>query len=124
MSAQSNLSADTSCLPQIATRGNRRRRMNYKPGELAQQNTDEAGGVRISLVMVWMLLRYVSEWDPSKGNHTRGGYLTGQISGVPSTATRMVLSFVTDKYGDIPLLLHIVRIKNNKASRTLGGKTI
>ena len=97
--------------------------MNYEPGELGQQNS-EAGGVRISLVMLWMLLRYVSEWDPSKSNHTRGGYLTGQISGVPSTATRMVLSFVTDKYEDLPLLLHIVRIKNNKASRNLGGKNI
>ena len=118
-------SLSVSSLPQTATRGNKRR--NYNPGEMAQQSDEDregdTGGVRIRLVVLSMLLKYVSEWDPSKGNHTRGGYLTGQISGVPDTATKMELSYVTDTYMDHPLLLHVVRISNNKGSRHLVGKT-
>ena len=93
---------------------------------VAQQRTEarlgEIGGVNITMVLLSMLLRYVSEWDPSKGKqHTKGGYLSGQISGVPDTATRMVLSFVTESMEDSPLLLHVVRI-STKGGRTLGGK--
>jgi len=124
MPAQDLLSADSSCVPPTATRGHRRR--NYSPGSLDQQDTEaslgDVGGVRISTVLLSMLLRYVSEWDPSKGKHTKGGYLSGQISGVPPSATRMRLSFVTESMEDTPLLLHLVRIANNKAGRTLGGK--
>ena len=120
MLPQNILSADPSCLPQTATRGNKRR--NYNPGEMAQQSID-TGGVRIRLVVLSMLLKYVREWDP-RDQHARGGYLTGQISGVPDRATRMVLSYVTDTYRAHTLILHIVRKSNNKGSRNyLVGKT-
>ena len=109
----------TSCIPQTATRGNKRR--NFNPGQIAQQaetREGETGGVRISLVVLSMLLKYVSEWDPRQLNHARGGYLTGQISGVPTSATRMVLSYVTETYSAHTLILHIVRkSNNNKGSR-------
>ena len=117
---------ETSCLPKTATRGNKRR--NYSPAGMGQQDTEaEAGRVRIVLTVLSMLLRYVSEWDPRLSSHTRGGYHTGRISGVPDTATKMVLSYVPDKYQPgmeaHPLLLHVVRISNNKGSRALGRKT-
>ena len=120
MPGQDLLSAPTSCVPHTATRGNRRRTL-----AVAQQPTEarlgELGGVNITMVLLSMLLRYVSEWDPSKGKHTKGGYLSGQISGVPDTATKMVLSFVTESMEDSPLLLHVVRM-STKGGRTLRGK--
>ena len=116
------------CLPQTATRGRKRR--NYSPGQVAHQSpgAETGGRVRISLILLSMLLRYVSEWDPRQSSHTRGGYHTGQIDGVPDTAARMVLSYVPDNdqpgMEAHPLLLHVVRISNNKGSRTLVGKQV
>ena len=83
-----------------------------------------------------MLLRYVSEWDPRLAAHTKGGYIRGEVSEVPSEASRMVLTTVPcednvrmmeaelgDKVGDVgqvhPLLLHVVRLGHGKRENQL-----
>ena len=130
MPPQAQNTSSTSCIPQTATRGKRRRNLNNS-GDIAQQSKTrteaggrhvESGGVRISLEhphasKPGMLLKYVSEWDPRQGNHARGGYLTGRISGVPNTADSMKLSFVTEAGEALPVLTHIVRKDGNKGSR-------
>ena len=129
MPAQHLLSAETSCVPLIATKGNRRRKLTNNGG-VTQQNsefgqTDSKGGVRINIDLPYMLLRYISEVDPRKGKQAKGGYLKGQISGVPDNATKMNLYFVTESKKDSPLLLHPVRMSEEKdGTKTKGSRTL
>ena len=83
-----------------------------------------------------MLLRYVSEWDPRQAAHTKGGYVRGEICWVPREARRMVLTTVPCQekarmmeaelgkkvrgVGEVhPLLLHVVRMGQNKRDNGL-----
>ena len=92
--------------------------------------------VNFNLTERSMLLRYVSEWDPRLAAHTKGGYVRGEVSSVPREARRMVLTTVpcqekarmmeaelgkkVTRVGEVhPLLLHVVRMGQNKRDNGL-----
>ena len=92
--------------------------------------------VSFDLVLKSMLLRYVSEWDPRRPASTKGGYVRGEIAGVPHNAARIILTTVPsedcasvleaelgDRLEDAgllhPLLLHVVRMRPGRRDNEL-----